>query len=175
MSHQIFAATSRSVRLAITAAALGAALVSGCAIYKPEIAQGNAVTREQVAVLQPGMPRAQVAQVLGTPLLTDIFRPNRWDYVFTLVDRKGVEPQRYALTVFFEGDTLARVEGAESLPTENELVDILSSKKKYKERNLEADPAKLQAFAEKEKAQGKYKPEALPEAPSTTQFPALPD
>jgi len=117
--------------------------------------------------------REQVRQVLGTPLLTDMFRSNRWDYVFTAQHRKGVEPQKYAVAVFFEGDALARIEGAEDLPSETEFVERMSDGKVYKPRNLEASPEKLQSFTDSQKAKAKPQPE-LPEAPSTTSYPALP-
>ncbi|HAJ12540.1 MAG TPA: outer membrane protein assembly factor BamE, partial [Comamonadaceae bacterium] len=37
--------------------------------YKIDIVQGNVVTREQADLLQPGMPRQQVRDILGTPLV----------------------------------------------------------------------------------------------------------
>jgi outer membrane protein assembly factor BamE len=46
--------------------------------------QGNVVTSEQVARVKPGMTRAQVRDILGTPLLTDPFHADRWDYLFTI-------------------------------------------------------------------------------------------
>ncbi|WP_250131078.1 outer membrane protein assembly factor BamE [Brachymonas denitrificans] len=160
---------------AASAIALGTALLAGCAVYKPEVLQGNFVSREQVSVLQPGMSREQVRQVLGTPLLTDMFRANRWDYVFTAQHRKGVEPQKYAVAVFFEGDALARIEGAENLPSEAEFVERMSDGKVYKPRNLEASSDKLQSFTDSQKAKAKAKPQPeLPAAPSTTSYPALP-
>src|SRR5262245_31434060 len=66
--------------------------------YKIDVVQGNVVTREQLAVLKPGMPRAMVRDVLGTPLLTSVFHAQRWDYVFTL-KRQGAEPQSRKVTV----------------------------------------------------------------------------
>lgn len=54
------------------------------------------------------MLRAQVRQIMGTPLVTDLFRHDRWDYVFTLQHRKGVPAQKYAVTVFFAGDLVSR-------------------------------------------------------------------
>ncbi|MGH8822674.1 MAG: outer membrane protein assembly factor BamE, partial [Rhodoferax sp.] len=41
--------------------------------YKVEVQQGNFVSKEQVQALRPGMTREQVKQLLGTPLLTDMF------------------------------------------------------------------------------------------------------
>ena len=45
--------------------------------YKIDIVQGNVVTRERLAVLRPGMPRAMVQDVLGTSLLVSVFHANR--------------------------------------------------------------------------------------------------
>ncbi len=59
-----------------------AMLNSGCGLYKVDIQQGNFITPEQVAQVKPGMSQAQIQELLGTPLMTDDFRRNRWDYVF---------------------------------------------------------------------------------------------
>lgn len=96
--------------------------------YKMDIVQGNFVSKEQAAALQPGMSRAQVRDIMGTPLLTSIFHADRWDYIFTF-KRQGTEPQARKVTVFFKGELLDRVE-ADPLPTENEFVASLDSGKK---------------------------------------------
>ena len=114
-----------------------------------------------------------VRQVLGTPLLQDLFRASRWDYVFTLKDRKDVDRLNYRLSVFFENDVLAAVEGAETLPTETEFVRVLGDQKDYKPRNLQADPDKLQGFAEKNRPPESKLPEQ-PTTPGSTSFPPLP-
>ena len=96
--------------------------------YKMDIVQGNFVSKEQAAALQTGMSRAQVRDIMGTPLLTSLFHADRWDYIFTF-KRQGVPAQARAVTVFFKGDLLDRVE-ADPLPTENEFVASLDSGKK---------------------------------------------
>ena len=106
--------------LVALACSLGLLLSSGCSswlpsFYKITIRQGNYIDRSMVAQLRPGMTKDQVQQVLGSPLLTDPFHANRWDYVYTY--RKGhqrMEERR--VTLFFQGDVLNRIEGAESLP-----------------------------------------------------------
>jgi hypothetical protein len=50
---------------------------------KAEIVQGTVVAREQVQALQPGMPRQQVRDILGSPSVTSLFHDSRWEYVFT--------------------------------------------------------------------------------------------
>jgi outer membrane protein assembly factor BamE len=91
-------------------------------IYKMEVVQGNFVSSEQVAALRAGMPKAQVKNILGTPLLTDIFHLDRWDYVFTISRDGKTQPPR-KLTVFFKGESLDRWEG-DTMPSETEFVTI---------------------------------------------------
>jgi outer membrane protein assembly factor BamE len=123
---------SRSTRAACLLAAASAA--SGCASlqssdnflgmitpYRVEVVQGNVVTREQVALVKPGMTRAQVRDVLGSPLLADAFHVDRWDYVFT-IRRQGAEPQLRRIVARFDGDTLKSLDTSGELPAEREFV-----------------------------------------------------
>jgi len=93
-----------------------ALLLAGCGKvptlqpYKIEIQQGNYVTQEMVAKLKPGMTRSQVRFALGTPLIVDPFRTDRWDYVYML-HRQGNLVEQRRVTVVFRGDLLDRIEG----------------------------------------------------------------
>jgi outer membrane protein assembly factor BamE len=100
----------------------------GSILYKAEIAQGNFVSKEQVAALKIGMPRLQVADILGTPLLVSVFHADRWEYVFNL-KRKGTETPSYKLTVYFKGDALDKIDGS-NMPTEQAFIDSLAGNKK---------------------------------------------
>ena len=80
-------------------------------VYKMEVQQGNYLTQEMVSQLQAGMTRDQVRFVLGTPLLTDIFHDNRWDYVYRRQRANSREVEERRLSVFFDNDRLVRVEG----------------------------------------------------------------
>ena len=91
--------------------------------YQIDIQQGNVVTREQLEALRTGMPRTQVREVLGSPLLTSVFHADRWDYAFTF-KRQGLPMQTRKLTLFFKGDVVDRIE-ADALPTEAEFVSSL--------------------------------------------------
>jgi len=92
--------------------------------YKPDIVQGNVVTTEQIAQIKPGMSRLQVREILGTPLVTDPFHAQRWDYIFTMT-RQGFEPIQRSFYVLFEGDAVQKVEAPE-LPSENDFVASIS-------------------------------------------------
>src|SRR6478672_9418902 len=92
---------------------LVALLLAGCSAipslpYKIEVQQGNVITQEMVDKLKPGMTRSQVRFVLGSPMISDPFHNNRWDYVYRLEQRGRLVEQRQ-LTVFFEDDTLMRI------------------------------------------------------------------
>ena len=79
--------------------------------YRMEIQQGNFITQEMLSQLRPGMTRDQVRFVLGSPLVVDLFHADRWDYVFqrALEYNRGFEQRR--VTVFFDKDKLARIDG----------------------------------------------------------------
>lgn len=89
-------------------------LLSSCSTYKMDIRQGNFVTPEMREKLKLGMTRQQVRYVLGTPLVSDAFHGNRWDYVYRLErGRKVIEQQN--MTLYFEGDKLARIDDGNQL------------------------------------------------------------
>jgi len=125
--------------LSLTLVALAFAGLAGCSSfdgastrvagiispYRIDVVQGNVVTREQLAILKPGMQRTQVRDILGTALLTSVFHADRWDYVFTL-KQQGAQPQSRKVTVFFKNDVLERTE-ADGLPSEAEFVATLKS------------------------------------------------
>ena len=94
--------------------------------YRMDIVQGNVVTREQLALIKPGMPRLAVRNILGTSLLVSVFHADRWDYVFTL-ERQGAELQNRRVTVYFKNDVVDRVE-ADALPSETDFAATLKSK-----------------------------------------------
>ena len=73
--------------------------------YRPDVHQGNIITKEMVEQLRLGMTREQVRFMLGTPLLTSEFHKDRWDYVYYLNPRKG-EVQNRKLTVFYKDNKL---------------------------------------------------------------------
>jgi outer membrane protein assembly factor BamE len=78
--------------------------------YRIDIQQGNVVTQQMVAKLKAGMTRAQVRFALGSPLVVDPFRTDRWDYVY-LYKKQGRDTERRHITVIFEEEKLVRIEG----------------------------------------------------------------
>jgi outer membrane protein assembly factor BamE len=106
--------TNRHV--AITAViAVCIALLGGCGLINPyryNISQGNYVTADAVKQVKPGMNREQVRQLLGSPLIADPFRTDRWDYVFLFRFASGQTDSRRA-TVFFANGLVTKVEATE--------------------------------------------------------------
>lgn len=86
-------------------------LVAGCGfVHRIDIQQGNYVTEDLVARLKEGMSKSEVRQVLGTPLLSDAFHADRWDYYFS--QAKGGKPQdRKLFSVFFKEDKVVSFTG----------------------------------------------------------------
>ncbi|MDC8770324.1 outer membrane protein assembly factor BamE [Roseateles albus] len=113
--------------------------------YRMDIVQGNVLTKEQVAKVKPGMSRAQVRDLLGTPLLTDVFHENRWDYVFT-IRRQGIESQQRLVVAWFDGDVLKQLDLPPDLPSENDFVTAINT------RELRGDTPKLALTEEERKA-----------------------
>ena len=101
-------------------AALPILLLAACSVtdqvtekltpYKIDVQQGNVVTQEMVAKLKPGMTKAQVRFILGTPLITDAFHAHRWDYVYRF-QKAGKLTEERKLALFFDKELLQRVEG----------------------------------------------------------------
>jgi outer membrane protein assembly factor BamE len=85
-------------------------LPSVIAPYRIDIQQGNVVTQQMVAKLKAGMTRAQVRFALGSPLVVDPFRTDRWDYVYSY-QKQGKDVERRHITVIFEEEKLVRIEG----------------------------------------------------------------
>jgi outer membrane protein assembly factor BamE len=97
--------------------------------YRPDIQQGNFVSQEMLGQLKVGQSRDQVKFILGTPLLTDAFHADRWDYPFYLARGNG-ELTTSRVTVYFKDNLLARIDGG-NLPTEREYIARLIGISKY--------------------------------------------
>lgn len=136
--------------------------------YRIEIVQGNVITSEQIARVKQGMSRVQVRDVLGTPLLVDIFHAERWDYIF-LLNRPGQPVTRQEVRIVFEGDRVASIE-APGLPTEVEFTDLIAPDRSRRavpvlaltQEQIDAlpvrPPAPAAAASEPEGAQRNYPP-----------------
>lgn len=144
--------------------------------YRVDIRQGNVVTREQLGQVRTGMPREQVRDILGSPMLTDIFHAQRWDYLFASARRTGspTAPSRLSVAILFDAQGLVEKIVAPSLPTEHEfvagMVDPKAAKAKVPPLELTAEQkAKLPPPVRSESPAL-----ALPQGPARTYPPLEP-
>ena len=119
--------------LFVVAAALS---LSACQIiYKLPTRQGNVVEQKQLDQLKTGMTREQVHYLLGTPVATSALQPDRWDYLGYYRSPRGEITQRL-VSVYFEGDRLARTEGTaanndnDSAIADPDMKNVLEAQKK---------------------------------------------
>lgn len=99
-------------QLLISTIILASILLSGCelfSVHKLDVQQGNALAAEDIAKIREGMSREQVTFLLGSPMLTDPFHADRWDYIYYLKPANG-EPESRRLTLYFEGDRVTRIQ-----------------------------------------------------------------
>lgn len=149
--------------------------------YRPEVLQGNVISREQVQALRPGMSPQQVRDILGTPLVQSVFHAERWDYAFTVRrERKTVE-QRH-LSVFFKQGRFERVEGDE-MPSEAEFAAAVTAKNRDDQKPTSvpalvatpdqlqrAQQAREQALAKSPQGLVRAAPKTYPDLDSTPQW-----
>ena len=68
--------------------------------YRFAIPQGNYINQQMLDEVRTGMSPDEVRLRIGTPLLADVFHPNRWEYVFRFQYPNG-ESELRRVTVFF--------------------------------------------------------------------------
>ena len=89
---------------------LAAALwLTGC-VYRIDIQQGNLLEEEAIEQVQIGMTRSQVRFLLGTPMITDAFHRDRWDYTYYFRQGRSRDIERRWFIVYFESDRVVRLE-----------------------------------------------------------------
>jgi outer membrane protein assembly factor BamE len=120
--------------------------------YRPDIQQGNFVSQEMLAQLKVGQTREQVRFVLGTPLLTDVFHADRWDFPFRL-ERGDGELTTSRVTVYFKDDKVERFDGG-NLPTERQYIERIAGpiRKQETAGAAKVDPSSISAQARQESA-----------------------
>jgi outer membrane protein assembly factor BamE len=146
--------------------ALLLSLLAGCGAtrfgpHRIDVQQGNALDQDNVARLKTGLNRSQVRFLLGTPLLDDPFHNNRWDYVY-LYYREGNLAEQRRISLFFDGDTLVRIEG--DMPTAERAAQALATTPAAKPEPLAQTPAEPAAADAEVKAASAAGPVAEPAA-----------
>ena len=68
-----------------------------------DIEQGNIITQDMLNRVHLGMTQAQVKEVMGAPVLENVFNKNRLDYVYTYKPGYGNKTERSVTFVFNNG------------------------------------------------------------------------
>ena len=97
-----------SVRNSVILAAV-LLLYSAC-VYRIDIQQGNLLEESLIEQVEVGMTRSQVQFLLGTPMVSDSFHRNRWDYTYYLKRGRSRDVERRWFIVFFQEDTVVRMD-----------------------------------------------------------------
>src|SRR3982074_1815439 len=85
------------------------ALASGC-VYRINIQQGNFLDQAAVEQVKAGMTRSQVRYLLGTPMVADSSKKERWDYIYYLKKGRNSHVDSRRVTVYFDGDKVAKLD-----------------------------------------------------------------
>ena len=94
---------------AVILALLTAVAATGC-VYRLDIQQGNLLTLADIDKVTVGMTRSQVRYLLGTPMVSDPFAPQRWDYVYRMQYGRSSNVDAAHFVVRFDGDKVSSVE-----------------------------------------------------------------
>ena len=110
--------------------AFSLAATSGCSgrrfslkPYKLNIQQGNYLEADHIERVNEGMTRGQVRFLLGTPMIAVAFNEQRWDSEVYLKMGATGDVIQSRMTVFFEGDTVSRIER----PDEEKVTDQIDA------------------------------------------------
>lgn len=87
-----------------------AALALAACVYRIDIQQGNLLDEEDINQVDLGMTRSQVQFLLGTPMVSDSFHRDRWDYAYYFRRGRSPDADRRWVVVYFENDRVQRIE-----------------------------------------------------------------
>ena len=116
-------------------------------VHKIDVQQGNALDVEMVDKISIGMSKEQVRYVLGTPLITDSFHPDRWDYIYLFIPGYG-ERQRRQLTVIFDRDEVIDIFEQNIVKNETEITASTSKDDEDEENLSEKEKKELEEAEE---------------------------
>ena len=98
----------RSLR-ATPALAVMALVLTAC-VYRIDIQQGNLLDEDVIDQVELGMTRSQVQFLLGTPMISDSFHQDRWDYTYYFRRGRSRQVDQRWFIVFFQDDEVVRID-----------------------------------------------------------------
>lgn len=84
-------------------------LLCAC-VFRIDVQQGNLLEEDVVEQVEVGMTRSQVQFLLGTPMISDAFHDDRWDYAYYFKAGRSKDVERRWLIVFFRDDRVFRLD-----------------------------------------------------------------
>ncbi len=78
-------------------------------VYKPTIMQGSVLEMSDVNLLQIGMTKSKVMDLIGSPSIIDPFHQYQWDYI-NYSSIEGETKIQYRLRLIFNGNILAEID-----------------------------------------------------------------
>ena len=121
--------STQSIRTQIICVCMGIVLLTGCSVYRPDLKQGQSLDSKDIDKVTIGMSEGEVREILGTPLVNDVFNNQRWDYIYFAYDRDRVQTNRSRVSIYFADGTVASIETDTELAPESEPVHITPDKK----------------------------------------------
>jgi outer membrane protein assembly factor BamE len=84
--------------------------LTGACVYELDVQQGNKLEPQDIESVKVGMTRNQVRYLLGTPVVNDLFRDDRWDYIYYHKPSRSKKAERRWLIVWFDGNVVREIE-----------------------------------------------------------------
>ena len=97
-------------RLRLACVLAAALIAAGACVYRIDIQQGNLLEEDVIEQVELGMTRSQVQFLLGTPMISDSFHQDRWDYTYYFRRGRSRDIDQRWLIVFFEEDEVVRID-----------------------------------------------------------------
>jgi len=91
------------------AAMLATFCLAAC-VYRIDVQQGNLLEDKDIGQVEVGMTRSQVQFLLGTPMVSDSFHHDRWDYAYYFRQGRSRDVQHRWLIVYFQNERVARID-----------------------------------------------------------------
>ena len=77
--------------------------------YRAPVQQGNVIEADRAQAIVPGMSKEQVVNVVGSPVMYNLFHQDRWDYIYRL-DQRNKPIQQKRVTIWFSNGSVTKVE-----------------------------------------------------------------
>ena len=112
--------TGIKMKQTMTRISLIAAMIFGLSAcvnvpYRAPIQQGNVIEEGRAKAIQQGMSKTDVANILGTPILQNLFHKDRWDYIY-LLDEQYRDAQQERVSIWFTNGIATKVEHTKVAP-----------------------------------------------------------